>query len=177
MHDAAVVARVMEDSRAILARGVTIESLEAIGHRLARAGLHQNLIAGSEMRQMHGGDSSFTVLQTDPDGLTLVFGRFSAKEETPVHDHGSWGVACVIQGVDRYRHWEIAGDGTVRLLYERELGPGEFATWLDPPADIHSQQGIAEPALELIMFGKNVMALPRHYYDTKTGEVTTALPQ
>jgi 3-mercaptopropionate dioxygenase len=170
----------MEDARAILAGGITQETLEAVGRRLAEAGLRQELIPKTEMRQMHGTNSSFTVLQTDPDGLTLVLGRFSPTEETPVHDHGSWGVACVIQGVDRYRHWEIASDESdsgLRLLYERELKPGSFATWLDPPSDIHSQQGIGEPALELIMFGKNVMALPRHYYDTKTGEVTTALPQ
>jgi hypothetical protein len=49
--------------------------------------------------------------------------------------------------------------------------------WLDPPHDIHSQQGIDEPALELVLFGKNVMAIPRNYYNPKTGVVTTALPQ
>jgi len=65
----------------------------------------------------------------------------------------------------------------VRLLYEKVLGPGNFVTWQEPPQDIHSQQGVGEPALELVLFGKNVMALPRRYFDLKTGKVTTALPQ
>jgi 3-mercaptopropionate dioxygenase len=176
MHDARAVDALLAAARALLAQGVTAEALDAVGRRMAEAGRLPDLLDPSEMRAMHGGDSTFTVLKTDPDGLTLVLGRFSASEETPVHDHGSWGVACVIQGVDRYRHWEIAGAGGLRLLYEKELRPGSFATWFDPPADIHSQQGIGEPALELILFGKNVMALPRHYYDVKSGEFTTALP-
>jgi 3-mercaptopropionate dioxygenase len=106
-----------------------------------------------------------------------VLGSFSHADETPVHDHNSWGVACVVQGADRYRHWEMGDDGRVKILYEKELRAGSFVTWLDPPRDIHSQQGIGEPALELILFGKNVMVIPRRYYDPETGEVRTALPQ
>ena len=49
-------------------------------------------------------------------------------------------------------------------------------TWLDPPHDIHSQQGIGEEALELVLFGKNTMTIPRNYYNPETGEVRTALP-
>lgn len=70
---------------------------------------------------MHGSDSTATVLQTDPDGLTLVLGLFSAKAETPIHDHNSWGIACVVRGRDRYRHWELDADGRLRLLYEKVL--------------------------------------------------------
>jgi hypothetical protein len=28
-----------------------------------------------------------------------------------------------------------------------------------------------------VLFGKNVMTIPRRYYDPKSGEVRTALPQ
>ena len=48
---------------------------------------------------------------------------------------------------------------------------------LGPPHDIHSQQGIDAPALELVLFGKNTMTIPRNYYDPETGKVRTALPQ
>jgi predicted metal-dependent enzyme (double-stranded beta helix superfamily) len=94
-----------------------------------------------------------------------------------VHDHNSWGIACVIQGTDRYRHWHHDDEGRLKILYEKELGPGSFVTWLDPPHDIHSQQGIGEPAMELVLFGKNTMTIPRNYYDPMTGKVRTALPQ
>ncbi len=106
-----------------------------------------------------------------------MLAQFSAREETPVHDHNSWGIACVVRGKDRYRHWHHDDEGRLKLLYEKELGPGSFVTWLDPPHDIHSQQGIGEAALELVLFGKNVMVIPRNYYNPETGEVRTALPQ
>ena len=67
-------------------------------------------------------------------------------------------------------HWEIAGDGGVRVLYEKELGPGSFVTWLGPPDDIHSQQGIDEDAMELVLFGKNVTTIKRNYYDASSGK-------
>ena len=177
MHSTPGVARFMDDARALLAEGVTASSLEAVGRRMVELGREETFTAETELREMHGSSSTSTILQSDPDGLTLMLGSFSDAEETPVHDHNSWGVACVVQGADHYRHWELDREGHLRILYEKELRPGAFVTWLDPPQDIHSQQGIGAPAMELILFGKNVMVIPRRYYDPQTGEVRTALPQ
>ena len=177
MHDEGGVAGFMDQARRLLAGGITVQSLGAVGSLLAGAARRPGFVPDNGMRALHGGDSMFTVLQSDPDGLTLMLARFSPKEETPVHDHNSWGIACVVEGADRYRHWELGAGGDLRVLYEKELGPGEFVTWLDPPSDIHSQQGIGSACLELVLFGKNVMTIPRRYYNPATGEVRTALPQ
>src|SRR5438270_7052901 len=167
-----MVAEFMAEARAMLTRG---ESLDAIGRRLANESQKPGFVPEAEMTSLHGGDSTFTILHSDPGGLTLMLACFSAAEETPVHDHGSWGIACVVRGRDRYRHYRNEG-GTVSLLYEKELGPGAFVTWPDPPADVHSQQGIGGPAWEVVLFGKDVTRIPRHYHDLKTGKVRTALP-
>ena len=167
----------MSRAREMLAGGVNDQSLNAVGRLLSELSRAPGFIPQTEMKSLHGGDTTSAVLQTDPDGLTLMLGQFSAKEETPVHDHNSWGIACVVKGRDRYRHWHHDDEGRLKLLYEKELGPGSFVTWLDPPHDIHSQQGIGEAALELVLFGKNVMVIPRNYYNPETGEVRTALPQ
>lgn len=171
------MAEFMVQARSMLADGVTEDSLRAVGRLLGDASREAGFVPEREMRVLHGADSSFTVLQADPDGLTLMLARFSPHEETPIHDHSSWGVACVVKGRDRYRHWELGVDGRLRLLYEKELEPGAFVTWLDPPRDIHSQQGVGGDALELVLFGKNVTTIPRHYYDASSGEVRTALPR
>lgn len=162
----------MREARALVARG---DTLDAVGGLLASALREPGFVPDVEMASLHGGASTFTILQSDGDGLTLMLARFSAAEETPVHDHGSWGVACVVRGRDRYRHYRVA-DGKVSLLYEKELGPGEYVTWPDPPGDVHSQQGIGEDAWELVLFGKDVTRIPRHYHDLETGKVRTALP-
>ena len=171
-----MVADFMTAARALLAGGVTEERLNAVGRLLAESSREPGFAAEREMRSLHGGATTSTVLQSDPDGLTLMLGRF-APEETPVHNHHSWGVACVIEGKDRYRHWRLDSDGHVSVLYEKVLGLGDFVAWLDPPHDIHSQQGIGGTALELVLFGKNVMRIEREYYDPLTGKVRTALPQ
>ena len=176
-------ARFMARAEEILSGGVIAEKLSVVGRLLATAAREPEFVPEAELRGLHGGDSAATLLRVEPTGLTLMLGRFSPKEETPIHDHGSWGIACVIRGRDRYRHWERLDDGSkpdraqVRLLYEKELGPGDWVSWPDRPGDIHSQQGIGEPALELVLFGKNVLEIPRQYFDAATGAVRTALPQ
>ena len=166
----------MAEARALLAGGVSAETLEAVGRLLAESSREPGFFAEREMRSLHGGETTSTILESDSDGLTLMLGRF-APEETPVHNHHSWGVACVVEGKDRYRHWRLDSDGRISVLYEKVLGPGDFVAWLDPPHDIHSQQGIGGTALELVLFGKNVMKIERDYYDPETGAVRTALPQ
>lgn len=161
----------------MLAEGVTTERLARVGELLSRASQEPGFVTESEMHSLHRSRSTFTLLQTDPDGLTLMLARFSPDEETPVHNHHSWGVACVVQGKDRYRHWRLDEDGRLEVLYEKVLEPGTFVTWLEPPHDIHSQQGVGDAALELVLFGRNVAVIPRDYFDPNTGEVTTALPQ
>jgi predicted metal-dependent enzyme (double-stranded beta helix superfamily) len=176
MQETAPVAGFMARARELLRGGPTVENLHAVGGLLAEASAKPGFIPDVEMRSLHGGGSSFTILETNPDGLTLMLASFSPSEETPVHDHGSWGVACVVKGTDRYRHWRIMEDGELAVVYDKKLGPGSFVTWPDPPDDIHSQQGIDEPAIELVLFGKDVTRIRRTYYDTLTGTVRTALP-
>jgi predicted metal-dependent enzyme (double-stranded beta helix superfamily) len=171
-----MVADFMAQAREILSEGVDRQRLEKVGRLLAESSREPGFVPETEMRSLHGGDSTFTILQSDEDGLTLMLARFSPVEATPVHDHGSWGIACVIKGRDRYRHFRMH-NGKVEMLHEKELDPGSFVTWPDPPDDIHSQQGIDEPAWELVLFGKDVTRIPRHYHDLETGKVRTALPQ
>lgn len=165
-----MVSDFMTAARGLLDGGVTEESLGAVGNLLAEASREPGFVTEGEMHSLHGSESSFTILQSDPDGLTLMLSRFSPDAPTPVHDHKSWGVACVVRGRDRYLHWEKTGEGDVRVLYEKELSPGSFVTWLGPPHDIHSQQGIDEDAMELVLFGKDVTQVARDYYDAASGK-------
>jgi len=165
-----MVADFMARARELLAGGVDEKRLKAVGRLLAESSLEPGFVTEGEMQSLHGSESSFTILQSDPDGMTLMLSRFSPDAATPVHDHKSWGVACVVRGRDRYMHWELTGEGGVRVLYEKELGPGSFVTWLGPPHDIHSQQGIDGDAMELVLFGTNVTTTRRNYYDATTGQ-------
>ena len=174
----------MVEARATIdAEGLTETTLRALGERLRRLSETQQLLADSELAAMHNTESRATVLHSEgPEGLTLMLAKFTDREPTPIHDHGSWAVACVMRGRDHYYQWERLDDGAdqehsqLRVVSERELGPGDIVYWLNPPHDIHSQQGIGGPVWELLLFGRNTAILPRHYFDRETGEVRMALP-
>ena len=106
----------MARARDLLSKGADESSRQAVGRLLAAESARPGFVPDAEMRSLHGGESTFTILESSPDGLTLMLAKFSAEEETPVHDHGSWGIACVVRGRDRYRHYRTDEPGKVTLL-------------------------------------------------------------
>lgn len=179
------VAQFIERARAVLApAGATEDALREIGSMLQALAQTPDLIPTEQGATMHQSDATSTILHSDGrDGLTLILAKFPETAPTPIHDHNSWGVACVVSGRDLYQHFERLDDGTnpahaqVHLLYKRELSPGDVVMWASPPNDIHCQQGVNGPAWELVLFGVNAMALPRRYFDIDTGVVREAMPQ
>jgi predicted metal-dependent enzyme (double-stranded beta helix superfamily) len=177
--------RLLGDASAVLRRdGVTEASLRAVGLRMQRTaeGFDAHTVAG--LKALHGTSSSSTVLRSDsPDGLTLALSRFPPEAATPVHNHGTWGVALVLEGRDHHLHWRRLDDGMAagraRLEIDADqfVSAGEFVTWLGPPGDIHSQQGVGRAVYELVLFGRNVMTYPRLYFDPRAGTVQERLPQ
>ena len=113
-----------------------------------------------------------TPLYTDETGLTLAQASFGPDTITPIHNHWSWGVVGVYAGRDLHQAWRRndPGDGEgyadIELIEERILEPGDVEVVPPPPQDIHAQQGYdGETAYEFVLFGKNVMELPRLYFD------------
>lgn len=164
-----------------------VEGRDALGACLRR------LSADSEVRSRmglptegggtHGMDIRGSQLHKEPDGtLTLMFARFPHEVETPVHNHNSWGVVCVVHGRDHYLAWRRTDDlgqpghAEVELLYKKTLSPGEFVTFGDVPHDdLHSQQGAdGAPVWELVFFGRDPNVEPRLYFDPAAKTVTSA---
>jgi predicted metal-dependent enzyme (double-stranded beta helix superfamily) len=186
MTQQSAIDQFIESVRGILAEaGVTVASLALVGDKMrALAGTPGLVEERRGEESMHHSEATSTILHTDGrDGLTLMLAKFPESAPTPVHDHNSWGVACVVSGRDRYQHYERLDDGTkpehaqLRLLYERELSPGDVVVWQSPPQDIHAQQGMGGDAWELVLFGVNAMSMPRRYFDLETGAVREAMPQ
>ena len=107
--------------------------------------------------------------------------RFPPETNTPIHNHGTWGVVAVYAGKDRMQEYrrldsgEGEGHAEIELSAEHILGPGDTAIIPHPPQDIHAQQGAdGEVALEFVLFGKNAMEIPRLYFDP--GGENGALP-
>ena len=172
----------VEEATALLAdHGATDEGLAAVAERLRRLAGEPGIVSEEELRWLHGSGATATILHEGADGTcALMLARFPAEAPTPVHNHNSGGIACVVRGRDRYLRWERLDDGSdpgradLRLAEERVLEPGDTVAFHGPPYDIHSQQGIGEAAWELVFFGRNPNVQPRAYFDSGTGAVTYA---
>lgn len=173
-----VVADFIDRVKEILASaGPTAHGLELIAEQM-RDLVKNPEVTGSQDEpagNVHAGRQS-RPLYTDETGLTLVRARFGPEAMTPIHNHGSWGIVGVYRGEDRYQIWRRLDDGTVpgrariELVDELILGPGDVVIVPNPPQDLHAQQGYGGGAVdELVLFGKNAMALPRLYFDPETG--------
>lgn len=161
------------------------EGRAAVGEHLRRLAVNPDILAatgapttrqGTHGMDIHGGE-----IHKEPNGtLALMLARFPHETETPIHNHNSWGVVCVVAGRDRYVAWRRHDDGTqadyakVEVAYEKELGPGEVVHFEDMPQDLHSQQGIGAPVWELVFFGRDPNARPRLYFDPANERVSSA---
>jgi predicted metal-dependent enzyme (double-stranded beta helix superfamily) len=174
------VGQFMADAVASCVRlGPTEPAFREIGELLRAIATRPGLFSEERLASLHG-SAAASIIARDPSGPVLMLARFSERSPTPVHNHNSWGVLCVARGRDRYTAWRRLDDGSDRARArlapheERVLSEGDIAWFGEPPADIHSQQGLGGPAWELVFFGRDPNAQPRAYFDVRTGSVTHA---
>jgi len=142
-----------------------------VGALLRKLATDPDLIDPTRLAALHGSGAGFSILGHGNGGSTLMLGRFPAEAPTPVHNHNSWGVICVIRGRDRHILWAREDDGSragrarLRVVETRELGPGDTLWFPDAPGDIHSQQGIGGDAWELVYFARDPTTRSRLYFD------------
>jgi predicted metal-dependent enzyme (double-stranded beta helix superfamily) len=168
----------MGDAEALLQQhGATDQGFAAVGRLLRRLAQEPELVSHDRLPQLHGSGATATILARGRNGEALMLARFPAEAATPIHNHNSWGVLCVISGRDKHIGWRRLDDGStaghaqVARGQERELGPGDILWFGPPPYDIHSQQGIDGAAWELVFFGRDPDAQPRSYFDAESGTV------
>jgi hypothetical protein len=164
----------------LVANGPTTTTRQTIADAVRQLG--SDVLVGNEtaLSSLHGAGAAATVLARATDGPVLMLARFPSDAPTPVHNHNSWGIVCVVRGLDRYLKWDRLDDGSdpdhARLApaQEVELGVGDVRFLDEPPGDIHSQQGIGGPVWELVFFGRDPDAVARAYFEPETGTVTYA---
>ena len=169
-----------EAAQVVAQIGLGGEAFSAVGELMRWLARRPGAVAANELASLHGSGATSTILAEGTDGSVLMLARFPPDAPTPVHNHNSWGVVCVIHGRDRYVAWRRMDDGSdphrahVEVAEERELGPGDVVWFEGPPQDIHSQQGVGGDVWELVYFGRNPNLEPRAYFDPASGAVTFA---
>jgi 3-mercaptopropionate dioxygenase len=101
------------------------------------------------------------VLHVEPDGSFSVTAMvWRPGQQTPIHDHVTWCVFGVVQGVEYEELYALAPDG--RSLAEVGRGanmPGEVGGFA-PPGDIHRVRNIGDDiAISLHVYGADITRL------------------
>jgi len=144
------------------------------------------------MRELLNGDRSFlteahyrsdadhyarNAIHIDPDGHLSLFALvWLPGQWTPVHDHGSWGVVGVLEGLLEERAYmaadgDITADTGIRLRRGGVvlLNPGAVTSFVPNPDHIH-MTGVAEGrprCVSLHLYGRNMDSF--HIYDVPSG--------
>ena len=116
-------------------------------------------------------------IHLDPSGdLSLFALVWLPGQWTPVHDHGSWGVVGIVEGVLEERavmstRGEITADEGIELRRGGMvlLNPGSVSTFVPNPDHIHMTGVPADraPCVSLHLYGRNMNSF--HIYDVAQG--------
>jgi 3-mercaptopropionate dioxygenase len=101
------------------------------------------------------------LLHVEPDGSFSVTAMvWRPGQETPIHDHVTWCVFGVVQGIEYEELYALAAHG--RSLTEVGRGrnmPGEVGGFA-PPGDIHRVRNVGdEVAISLHVYGADITRL------------------
>lgn len=115
------------------------------------------------------------LLHEDPAGWSLAAISLRPGQSTPSHDHGGWGGAVIVHGIERDRRFVDVGDGVLELISERDYLPGTSYTF--GPTDIHQPVGADRSgltvALHFLVHGR-AAATQLHHEATSPIQVLTA---
>ena len=170
--------RFIADTHAIIAR-----EPEAADRVIAVAPLMRDLLENAEdfLRPEHyrSEPSHYTrnAIHICPSGQLSLFSIvWRPGQWTPVHDHGSWGVVGVVEGLLEERAYmsadgNIEGNSGIRLKRGGMvlLNPGAITSFVPNPDHIH-RTGVPEDrprCVSLHLYGRNMNSF--HVYDVQAG--------
>jgi predicted metal-dependent enzyme (double-stranded beta helix superfamily) len=113
------------------------------------------------------------LLYADPrQRFSVVSFVWGPGQETPVHDHCTWGVVGQLQGNEVSTNYARAADGALRVTGVHTLGPGEVIAFSPEQGDIHQvRNGSDKVSISIHIYGSDIGRTERHKYDPATGAV------
>jgi len=114
----------------------------------------------------------------EPDGsFCVATAVWDVGQVTPVHDHGTWGVIGIYQGVEhevRFKPEVMSGEVRVRQTEERNIPERQVIVCCTSDQDIHRVScGSSMPCVGIHVYGADIGTIQRHVYNPETGDVRT----
>jgi predicted metal-dependent enzyme (double-stranded beta helix superfamily) len=147
------------------ASGVADRVATALARHLPRP---EQLLTAVQLAGDPAGYQSHPV-HVEPDGsFSIAVMVWRPGQLTPVHDHVSWCVTGVLQGIEYEEIFGLRPDGSLVALTRRENQPGTVAGFA-PPGDIHRVRNSGDGvAVSMHVYGADLARLGssiRRVYD------------
>lgn len=115
------------------------------------------------------------LLHCDPlERFCIVSFVWLPKQRTPIHDHLTWGLIGQLRGEEVCEEYEAGRGGVLRSKAVHRMLPGEVDSVSPSIGDIHavSHGGAAGTAVSIHVYGANIGAVRRHFFEATTGRAT-----
>jgi 3-mercaptopropionate dioxygenase len=153
----------------------TVARVEACLRELLK---RPDFLTEEQMQVGADGKSAASSLYKAPNGsLTVRAVVFPEGKPTPVHDHLTWGMVGVYQGVERETRYRRVDDGSregyaeIVEIAATDYPAGEVTTFI-PPNDIHRVEAVSPvKSVSIHIYGTDMEALDRHRFDLATGQI------
>lgn len=113
------------------------------------------------------------LLYADPAGrFSIVSFVWGPGQETPVHDHGVWGVVGMLRGAEYSQRYEADGSAPPRPFGRRyQLQPGQIELVGPEQGDVHRVSNALERqvSVSIHVYGTDIGRQLRHVYPDTGG--------
>ena len=121
---------------------------------------------------MAGGIGQWLIYRSGSRDLCLFSLVVPPGAMTPIHDHLAWGLIGIYQGNQDEEIYR-PGDGTIEVIRQRPLQPGDFYPLLPPRDDVHRVRTTsADSSVSIHLLANDTGCVLRHTYDEHTGETS-----
>lgn len=112
------------------------------------------------------------LLHCDPlERFSVVSFVWGPGQQTPVHDHHTWGIIGLLRGAERETPFELT-DGGIKAGDEGHLNPGDLGVVSPTVGDIHQVSNAYDDrvSISIHVYGANIGRVERHVFDPVSGE-------
>jgi predicted metal-dependent enzyme (double-stranded beta helix superfamily) len=122
--------------------------------------------------QVKKGESVFHPVHIEKDGsFSIATEVRDVGQASTIHDHGTWGVVGIYQGVEHEERFQPPMDGPLICTEEWDFEEGEIFICSVSGTDIHRVRCASDiPCVGIHIYGANIGSLKRHSYDPRTGK-------
>ena len=118
---------------------------------------------------MGGGIGQWLLFRAADRSLCLFSLVVPPGAKTPIHDHLAWGLIGLYRG-NQDEEFYRPGDGTLELVRQRPLEPGDLYALLPPENDIHCVRTTSDvTSVSIHLLANDTGCVLRHTYDEHTG--------